>query len=534
MVFSPTKMTQEYRINPFITIKLENNDTNIYVRNKLFNQCKILLLEIPEEKLEKTQVISSIDEAKDQLSRKMEIDKSIIKPEVAFFGHCSNIQAWAEHNYDTRLLHSNLSFPLLKVLVDAGDMVAKRVFKEEIALRFKQGFPPTMLFLLREKYLNYLEGEEKQALLSEIDFSKLPDFKAKDFLLVMKELYRRGLKEIRPHYLTHLYSLFKYNSVDEIFDLFLHNILLLLDKNEFLDFALYFLKQVQHHKKAERYAELVGFFFQLLQRRFYFDEEHRNTFEIIWKSFFSLIIPEKNDEWSKIIQNLVVPSKYCNLMPVLILEFKYVFEKLNPHRRAETLFFLMNHIKGTTFFHNHLPNFRRLLHLFLDQLDKIGPIYKVGEIYLGLIAALRDTSFLQEFSNSLEESLEYILSNLEQKEDVANSTFVHNLMVTFGFMEEVEIRDMLLNTLLKSSYYERVELVFDFNSIQQLMNDNRLDNPEIETVIALMDYLYSLTIDISLEAFFMVRNEEWRESREIRAKDIDNAISTVRSWQFSP
>ena len=113
LVFPLKTMTQEYKINNFITLKLENNDTKIFVNNQLFNHCKILLLEIPEEKLETTEDISSIDEAKDHLSRGMEKNKFIIEPEVAFFGHCSNLQAWAENNYDTRLLHSNLSFPLL-------------------------------------------------------------------------------------------------------------------------------------------------------------------------------------------------------------------------------------------------------------------------------------------------------------------------------------------------------------------------------------------------------------------------------------
>ena len=51
-----------------------------------------------------------------------------ITPEQEFWGHRSNIQAWVECEYDTRLLHSNLSFPLLKALSDAGDPKAKAIF----------------------------------------------------------------------------------------------------------------------------------------------------------------------------------------------------------------------------------------------------------------------------------------------------------------------------------------------------------------------------------------------------------------------
>ncbi|KKL78605.1 hypothetical protein LCGC14_2023170 [marine sediment metagenome] len=36
-----------FQVNELITLKLEKNKTNIYVNNKLFKQCKFLLLEIP-------------------------------------------------------------------------------------------------------------------------------------------------------------------------------------------------------------------------------------------------------------------------------------------------------------------------------------------------------------------------------------------------------------------------------------------------------------------------------------------------------
>ena len=70
-----------------------------------------------------------------------------ITPKQEFWGHCSNIQAWVECEYDTRLLHSNLSFPLLKALSDAGDQLALIRFKEEIALRLEGGYFPVILYL---------------------------------------------------------------------------------------------------------------------------------------------------------------------------------------------------------------------------------------------------------------------------------------------------------------------------------------------------------------------------------------------------
>ena len=80
--------------------------------------------------------IESIDEAVEKLDRSLEGASENLKvpPETEFWGHCSNMQVWAEYNYDTRLLHSNLAFPLLKRLYEAGDTIAQRVFQEEIVL----------------------------------------------------------------------------------------------------------------------------------------------------------------------------------------------------------------------------------------------------------------------------------------------------------------------------------------------------------------------------------------------------------------
>lgn len=81
-----------------------------------------------------------------------------------FWGHCSNLQAWYENKYDTRLLHSNLLFPLLKKLTEAGDSLAKRVFKEEIAKRYTSNNTTVREFLRIEGYLDYLSKEELEAL----------------------------------------------------------------------------------------------------------------------------------------------------------------------------------------------------------------------------------------------------------------------------------------------------------------------------------------------------------------------------------
>jgi len=83
-----------------------------------------------------------------------------ISPETEFWAHCSNLQAWAENDYDTRLLHSNLAFPLLRALTEVGDAVAKEMFREEIAERYNSGCKNVREFLRRNKYLDYLNRDE--------------------------------------------------------------------------------------------------------------------------------------------------------------------------------------------------------------------------------------------------------------------------------------------------------------------------------------------------------------------------------------
>ena len=134
----------EYKISDYITLKLENDKTNIYVAGKKFIQCKSLIINIPFEEVESYSEIGSIDEISEKLKRQHVLLYKI-SPEVEFWGHCSNLQAWVEHNYDTRLLHNKLAFPLLKKLVDVGDLHAKQAFKEEIATRIETGYPNVVL-----------------------------------------------------------------------------------------------------------------------------------------------------------------------------------------------------------------------------------------------------------------------------------------------------------------------------------------------------------------------------------------------------
>jgi len=162
---------QQFEINKYLKLKLEGERTNIYVKGRIFQQCKYLLLNIPIERIEDYDEIESIDEAAEYLDRSMEGNQNgnrRISPEEEFMGHCSNLQVWAENSYDTRILHRNLAFPLLKRLSEVGDPIAKKVFREEIAIRFASKTPTVTQFLTQNGYLKYLSSEEFESILDEI------------------------------------------------------------------------------------------------------------------------------------------------------------------------------------------------------------------------------------------------------------------------------------------------------------------------------------------------------------------------------
>jgi len=151
---------RSFIVNKYITLLLKDGKTEIYVNNELFLNCKKLVLQLNESNFEEFEAILSIDDLaeRDDLGGQL-ID---IPPDVEFWGHCSNIQAWVDNDYNPSLLHSNLAFPLLKKLTDEGDSRARVIFKEEIIERFEQGTETVLISLLDNQYLEYFTRDELQ------------------------------------------------------------------------------------------------------------------------------------------------------------------------------------------------------------------------------------------------------------------------------------------------------------------------------------------------------------------------------------
>ncbi|MFX0082273.1 MAG: leucine-rich repeat domain-containing protein [Candidatus Hodarchaeota archaeon] len=199
----------EFKINQYLKLKLEGGRTNIYVNNRRFIQCMYLLLNIRADIVEEYDEIESIDEAAEKLDRSMERNHHKVPPETEFWGHCSNIQAWADNEYDTRILHRNLAFPLLKALVDAGDPIARRKFKEEIALRFATGHPTVIRFLTQNGYLHYLTEDEFESMLIDIDFPSIDEYSRKILPLFDNLKETEAIQQIKQ-YTTNFVNRFRF------------------------------------------------------------------------------------------------------------------------------------------------------------------------------------------------------------------------------------------------------------------------------------------------------------------------------------
>jgi hypothetical protein len=132
--------------------------------------CKYILLNIPISNSDEITEINSIDDAVEILDGSFEFQGNKIgniTPEALFWAHCSNLQAWYENNYNSCLIHSNLAFPLLKELTKAGDLIARKIFKEEVAERFESENLSVIQFLLYNGYLDYLNKEELEVVLDQ-------------------------------------------------------------------------------------------------------------------------------------------------------------------------------------------------------------------------------------------------------------------------------------------------------------------------------------------------------------------------------
>lgn len=150
---------ENFVINDYITLKYEEESSNIYVNNEYFCPCaghSILML---PTKLFSVFAETSLDNIIEILGDHIHDCNKGLTPKIDHWQNCELLKCWTTDGYPTTYLRMDLAFPLLEKLFEIGDPQAKTVFKEEIAKRFMSGYKPIMVYLVNEGYLRYLDSE---------------------------------------------------------------------------------------------------------------------------------------------------------------------------------------------------------------------------------------------------------------------------------------------------------------------------------------------------------------------------------------
>ena len=117
--------TTDFKLNDFLTLKLEEGKTRIYVKGEKFEYyCRPFLVSLPTDKVDMYKEAESLEDVKDiftdmlrsedlSLEQYEEEVNNKIDAKTEFWAHCSNLQAWVDNKYDTSIMMSNLAFPIL-------------------------------------------------------------------------------------------------------------------------------------------------------------------------------------------------------------------------------------------------------------------------------------------------------------------------------------------------------------------------------------------------------------------------------------
>lgn len=176
--------------------------TQIYVDDEKFLQCKYLLLNLDDSNIDDFKDVESIDDAFKLYSRKHEghSNKIIIDEKTEFIGHCSNLQAWHENDYNLNILHSSLSIPLLKKLIDVGDQKAIKALKEEVAVRCASGNENTIIYFINENYMDYFTSEELETLFEVTPIDNQQLLRRINRLINIKHIWEKSQQRGIEHY----------------------------------------------------------------------------------------------------------------------------------------------------------------------------------------------------------------------------------------------------------------------------------------------------------------------------------------------
>ena len=198
---------QEFIVNEYLKLQLEGTQTNIYVNDKRFLKCKYLMISIPHDEVGEWDHYKTMDEIIKASGKEEDKKATTLAPEEEFKGHCSNIQAWVENGYDTAILDTRLSIPIIKEilvgLLENHNKEKAYVYpKDYWKQKFKRFFSDVV-----ESLNDYFERSRKNVYtFGKFKFLHNVVFREKDIFfepqeiagsLLLREFYNRFIEKVR-------------------------------------------------------------------------------------------------------------------------------------------------------------------------------------------------------------------------------------------------------------------------------------------------------------------------------------------------
>lgn len=90
---------KEFKVNKYLSLRYERDQTIIYINNQRFDQCKYILLNPQIEEIEYLLSLDSVDELANT-SMEYRYNSIKIPPATEFWAHCSYLQIWVENDYE--------------------------------------------------------------------------------------------------------------------------------------------------------------------------------------------------------------------------------------------------------------------------------------------------------------------------------------------------------------------------------------------------------------------------------------------------
>lgn len=201
----------EFKVNEYLSAKLVEGKVQIYVRDKYASMCTYVKTDIEATEMIELTEMEPLDDAVERIRADKGLNalKIEISPEDEFWAICSNMQVWAEHDYDTRLLSLTISFSLLKRLADVGDPIAQKAFKKEIFKRLQSDSKNVIRYLISQTLISVLEPEDFKIICFNEDGSPK---------LVFLEIFKEEADDSVTHFNESIYTnIFRYLEKDQIY-----------------------------------------------------------------------------------------------------------------------------------------------------------------------------------------------------------------------------------------------------------------------------------------------------------------------------